>query len=155
MCGYLPHIINSSRVGLHCTLLSRWYTALDTKEPARWTRRSCCGCETGVVSCRVRTVARCGRYCPAGITSAGFLWRRGRSHGSSGKNRYVGVSHTVTAFCFNNAGMNCTSAVLFGIYWWQLWQNCKWFANLQKQQAKRILLNSSQHMRYNTVVHRK
>jgi hypothetical protein len=34
MCGYLPHIINCSLVGLHCTMLSRWYTALDTKEPA-------------------------------------------------------------------------------------------------------------------------
>jgi hypothetical protein len=34
MCGYLPHVINCSLIGLHCTLLSRWYTALDTKEPA-------------------------------------------------------------------------------------------------------------------------
>jgi hypothetical protein len=31
-----PYIINNSLlVGLLCTLLSRWYTALDTKEVAR------------------------------------------------------------------------------------------------------------------------
>jgi hypothetical protein len=33
MGRYLPHIINSSLVCLHCTLLSQWYTALNTKEP--------------------------------------------------------------------------------------------------------------------------
>jgi hypothetical protein len=72
--GYLPHIINSSLVGLHCTLLSRWYTALDTKEAARWTRHSC-WCETGLVSWRARTPAWCGCYCPTGVTLVGFPWR--------------------------------------------------------------------------------
>jgi hypothetical protein len=50
MGGYLPHIINSSFVDLHCTLLSP-VTALDTKESGSTERDVLADdFETGLVS---------------------------------------------------------------------------------------------------------
>jgi hypothetical protein len=68
MGGYLPYIVNSYFVDLHCTLLSP-VTALDTKESG--------SAERGKLLIRdwpsLVTSSNC-RYCPADATSAGFLW---------------------------------------------------------------------------------
>jgi hypothetical protein len=57
----------------HCSVLLVYRTG--HKEARPHCRRSSCWCLTGLVSWRVRTAAWCGRYCPTGVTLAGFPWR--------------------------------------------------------------------------------